>query len=136
MRFALSACLLAAMVTTPTFAQTAPDAPPPDAATPENKPPETKAERQRNSAAKLSGLLYFVQNACPDLQPDYARFKNVVANLGVTLEDLSAGDLLLRSRTYTEVYTKDTVANCARADTNFGPNGTTIPGLVVKRAAP
>nr|USU32826.1 hypothetical protein NG677_03775 [Methylobacterium sp. OTU13CASTA1] len=135
MKSVLTACVFAALATAPALAQTTPDAPPPDAAAPENRPPETKAERQRNSAAKLSGLLYFVQNACPDLQPDYARFKTVISSLGVTLEDLSAGDLLLRSRTYTEVYTKDTPANCTRAEANFGPAGTTIPGLVVKRAA-
>ncbi|MCJ2083284.1 hypothetical protein [Methylobacterium sp. J-090] len=133
MRRFLTAGLLVAALTAPALAQ---NAPPPDAAAPETRPPETKAERQRNSAAKLAGLLYFVQNACPDLKPDYTRFKDVVAGLGVTLEDLSAGDLLLRSRTYTEVYTKDTSASCARADANFGPAGTTIPNLVVKRTTP
>ncbi|TXM72096.1 hypothetical protein FV218_14010 [Methylobacterium sp. WL69] len=132
MRRLLTAGLLVAALTAPALAQTAP----PDAAAPEPRPPETKAERQRNSAAKLAGLLYFVQNACPDLKPDYARFKDVVASLGVTMEDLSAGDLLLRSRAYTEVYTKDTPGSCARADTNFGAAGSTIPNLVVKRTAP
>lgn len=133
MRSILTAGLLVAALTAPALAQTAP---PPEAAAPEPRPPETKAERQRNSAAKLAGLLYFVQNACPDLKPDYTRFKDVVAGLGVTLEDLSAGDLLLRSRTYTEVYTKDTPGSCARADANFGAAGTTIPNLVLKRTAP
>jgi len=130
------ACLFAIIVTTCASAQTAPEAPSPAVASPDSPTPDAKAERQRNTAAKLAGLTYFVQNACPDLQPDYSRFKEVVAGLGVKLDDLSKGDLLLRSRTYTETYTKDTVANCSRAETNFGPSGTIIPGLVVKRAAP
>ncbi|GJD29957.1 hypothetical protein PMNALOAF_1199 [Methylobacterium adhaesivum] len=136
MKIFSAACLIATLAATSALAQTTPQGSPPGATAPGSPEPETKAERQRNSAAKLAGLLYFVQNACPDLQPDYTRFKDVVAGLGVSLDDLSAGDLLLRSRTYTEVYTKDTPANCARADTNFGPTGTTIPGLVVKRTTP
>lgn len=136
MKMFSTACLFTALVTTTAWAQTAPVLVPPAAATPESPAPDAKVERQRNTAAKLAGLLYFVQNACPDLQPEYNRFKEVVAGLGVTLADLSTGDLLLRSRTYTETYTKDTPANCSRADANFGPAGTTIPGLVVKRAGP
>jgi hypothetical protein len=136
MKIFSTACLFAAIATTSAFGQAAPSVSPPSAAAPESATPDTKVERQRNTAAKLAGLLYFVQNACPDLQPDYNHFKDVVAGLGVTLSDLSAGDLLLRSRTYTETYTKDTPANCSRAEANFGLAGTTIPGLVVKRAAP
>jgi len=136
MKILSTACLFAVIVATSAWAQTTPEVSPPAAAAPEGPAPDAKVERQRNSAAKLAGLLYFVQNACPDLQPDYNRFKEVVAGLGVPLNDLSAGDLLLRSRTYTETYTKDTPANCSKADANFGPAGTTIPGLVVKRAVP
>ena len=132
MKSVLTACLL--MTATLAFATA--QGLPPEAATPEVRPPETKAERQRNSAAKLAGLLDFVKSACPDLTPDETRFKDVVASLGVTREDLSAGDLFLRARTYAEVYSKDTPANCSRAESNFGPTGTTIPGLVGKRAAP
>ncbi|NEU12685.1 hypothetical protein G3T14_11110 [Methylobacterium sp. BTF04] len=129
---ALAAMLLLAAMTLPVGAQSGPDGGPPPPA-PENPPPETKADRQKNSAAKLAGLLFFVQNACPEVKPDYERFKTVVAGLGVALDDLSKGDLLLRSRAYTEIYTKDTPASCARAVANFGETGTTIPGLVVKR---
>lgn len=136
MKIFSTACLFAVLVTTSAWAQTAPEVSPPAAAGPESPAPDPKVERQRNTAAKLAGLLLFVQNACPDLQPDYNRFKEVVAGLGVPLDDLSTGDLLLRSRAYTETYTKDTPANCSRADANFGPAGTTIPGLVVKRAVP
>lgn len=128
---ALAALLLLAATGFQVGAQPAPDDGPPPA--PENRPPETKADRQRNSAAKLAGLLSFVQNACPELKPDYERFKTVVGRLGVALDDLSQGDLLLRSRAYTEIYTKDTAASCTRAAENFGETGTTIPGLIVKR---
>jgi len=103
-----------------------PPGPPPTAA-------EAKAERQKNSAAKLSGLLAFVETYCRDLKPNTERLNAVVAGLGVAPDDLAQGDLNLRSRAYTEIYTKDISANCTRAAENFGETGRTIPGLIVKR---
>lgn len=103
-----------------------PSGPPPSAA-------EVKAERQKNSAAKLAGLLAFVETYCRDLKPNTERLNSVVAGLGVAPDDLAQGDLNLRSRAYTEIYTKDISANCARAAENFGEAGRTIPGLIAKR---
>ncbi len=128
---ALATMLLLALLGAPALAQPAPgDGPPP---APENRPPETPAERQRNNAAKLAGLLGFVNQSCPDIQSDKERFKTVVAGLGVPYDDLAHGDLQLRARAYMEIYAKDTAASCARAVTNFGETGTTIPGLIIKR---
>lgn len=134
-KLALMTLLLLAAMTAPGSAQPAPQTAPNEAMppAPENPPPETKADRQRNSAAKLAGLLGFVKDGCPDLKPDYERFKTVVARLGVPLDDLQQGDLLLRTRAYTEIYAKDAAESCTRAVANFGEAGTTIPGLVVKR---
>lgn len=95
--------------------------------------PESKVERQRNNAAKLAGLLAFVRANCPDLQPNDARFKTVVASLGVAQDDLQAGDLQVRALAYADAYAKDIPANCARATENFGAGGRTIPDLLAKR---
>lgn len=123
--------LLTTLAAAPACAQPAPgDGPPP---APENPPPETKADRQRNSAAKLAGLLGFVNTSCPEIQSDKERFKTVVERLGVPFDDLAHGDLQLRARAYMEIYAKDVADSCARAVANFGETGTTIPGLVVKR---
>lgn len=130
-RQALATMLFLALLTAPAVAQPAPDDGPPPA--PENRPPETPAERQRNNAAKLAGLLGFVNQSCPDIQSDKERFKSVVSGLGVPYDDLEHGDLQLRARAYMEIYAKDTPASCARAVANFGEKGTTIPGLIIKR---
>lgn len=103
-----------------------PPGPPPTAA-------EAKAEQQKNSAAKLAGLLAFVVASCPDVRPNTERFKAVVSGLGVAYDDLASGELRIRAQAYTEVYSKDIAANCTRATENFGPNGRTIPDLIVKR---
>ncbi|MGU3361917.1 hypothetical protein ACLBWX_16425 [Methylobacterium sp. M6A4_1b] len=103
-----------------------PPGPPPSAA-------EARAERQKNSAAKLAGLLAFVETSCPDLKPNTERLNAVVSGLGVAPDDLAQGDLKLRSQAYTEIYGKDVPANCARAAENFGEAGRTIPGLIAKR---
>lgn len=127
----LTALVMAGLLVHPVFAQEEappekPPGPPPTAA-------EAKAERQRNSAAKLAGLLAFVETHCRDLKPNTERLTSVVAGLGIAPDDLAQGDLNLRSRAYTEIYAKDIPANCARAIENFGEAGRTIPGLILKR---
>lgn len=97
------------------------------------RPPDTKAERQKNNAAKLAGLVRFVKESCPEAQPDEARLKAVVTRLGIDPSDLEQGDLLLRVRAYAEIYAKDVPLNCAKAVENFGDSGTVIPGLVGRK---
>lgn len=122
MKHTLAAALLLASLT-PLAAQPEIDA----------RPPDTKAERQKNNAAKLAGLVRFVKESCPEMQPDEARLKGVVTRLGVDPSDLEQGDLLLRVRAYAEIYGKDVLANCAKAAENFGEAGTVIPGLVGRK---
>jgi hypothetical protein len=95
--------------------------------------PETPADRQKNNAAKLAGLVAFVRIHCQDLRTDDARFRGVVTGLGVPFDDLEAGDLHLRALAYADVYARDIPANCTRAAENFGETGRTIPRLFAKR---
>ena len=125
-----TAVILGGFLLGPACAQdTPPEGPPPGGPT----GPETKAERQKNNAAKLAGLLAFVKTHCADLRPNDDRFRGVVTGLGVSYDDLQSGDLDLRTRAYAEIYAKDIAANCTRAAENFGPGGRTIPDLVAKR---
>ncbi|WP_375408979.1 hypothetical protein [uncultured Methylobacterium sp.] len=100
---------------------------------PEPTPEEAKIERQKNNAAKLAGLAGFVDQSCPDSKADRDRLRSVVTRLGIDPAALGEGDLLMRTKTYVEIYQKDVVANCARAVQSFGESGTTIPGLIGKR---
>lgn len=115
--------LLLANLVLPLAAQPAPDAPP---------PPDTREERQRNSAAKLAGLLRFVAASCPELKPNTPMFRTVVTRLGVDPDDLAGGELVLRVKAYAEIYERDVPGNCAKATANFGEAGTTMPGLIGK----
>ena len=124
MKQILIASLLMGSLTLPLAAQPAPDAPP---------PPDTKEERQKNTAAKLAGLLQFVSASCPESKPNYETFKTVVRGLGIEPDALAGGELILRVKAYADVYGKDVPANCAKAVANFGETGTIIPGLVVKK---
>lgn len=100
---------------------------------PEPPPEEVKRERQKNNAAKLAGLAGFVDQSCPDSKADRDRLRSVVTRLGIDPAELDEGDLLMRTKTYIEIYQKDVAANCARAVQNFGKTGTTIPGLIGRR---
>src|SRR4051812_6834303 len=118
--------LLAALLVglaAPVAAQSAPDGPAPD----------PRTERQRNNAAKLAGLVAFVDASCPGAKGDADRLRSAVSRLGVDPEELTRGDLHLRAKAYTEIYQKDVNANCRRALDTFGESGTAIPGLVIKK---
>ena len=123
MKPSLIAALLAGFLATPVGAEPEIDV----------RPPDSKAERQKNNAAKLAGLVSFVRSSCPEVQVDDARLKTVVLRLGIDPADLEQGDLALRAKAYAEIYAKDIPANCARALENFGETGTAIPGLIGKK---
>lgn len=103
------------------------------AAAPEARAPEP--DRQHANAAKLAGLMRFVGESCQDVRPDYERFKAVVAAMGVEIDAISKGDLLMRSMSYTEAYRKNVDESCRRAVELFGEKGTSIPGLVLRKAS-
>jgi hypothetical protein len=134
--------LLAAALTTflvhPSAAQPAPAGPAqegsaPEGSAPKGPAPDPKTERQRNGAAKLAGLVAFVDASCPEAKGDPERLRIAVTRLGVDPRELTEGELSLRAKVYTEIYQKDVPANCKRAIETFGEAGTTIPGLVVRK---
>jgi hypothetical protein len=79
-------------------------------------------------------MIRFVAVECADAQPDYDRFKKVIAAMGVDIKDLEQGPLMVESLSYSEAYKKDTAGSCKRAFEHFGENGTTIPGLLAHKA--
>ncbi|WP_438345816.1 hypothetical protein [Methylorubrum populi] len=99
------------------------------------KAPQTAQERQEANAAKLAGLVRFVGESCKEARPDYERFKSVVAAMGVDLDAISKGELLMRSMGYTEAYRKNVDESCRKAQEMFGEKGTAIPGLVLRKAS-
>ena len=94
---------------------------------------DPRTERQRNTAAKLAGMIRFVDASCPDAQPDYDRFKKVIATMGVDIKELESGPLMATSLGYSQAYDKNKEESCKRAFENFGENGTTLPGLIAKK---
>ncbi len=117
-------------------AQEAPREAPKDApaGAPTEAPP-SEPNRQQANAAKLAGLMRFVGESCKDVEPDYERFKAVVAAMGVEIDAIAKGELLLRSMSYTEAYRKNVDESCRKAAELFGEKGTSIPGLVVRKAS-
>ena len=133
--FAIAAAILFAVP----VAAAAETAPAPQAAQPApesaEKAPATPQERQQASAAKLAGLVRFVGESCKEAQPDYERFKAVVSAMGVDLDAISKGELLMRSMSYTEAYRKNVEESCRKAVELFGEKGSVIPGLVLRTAS-
>lgn len=131
----LIATLLALGFVSPLAAETAaPSTDVPSAAPAPEPSSDPKLERQRNSAAKLAGMVRFVDASCPEAKPDYDKFKGVIAAMGVDIKDLENGELMMRSLRYTEAYGKETADSCKRALEHFGEAGTTIPNLIVRKA--
>jgi hypothetical protein len=93
-------------------------------------PVESDAKR---TAAKLAGLVRFVDAFCPSLKPNYSRFRDVIQSLNVEMKDLESGDILLRSSEYTSVYQKDVPSNCENAAEKFGPGGSVMQSLFVEK---
>lgn len=92
-------------------------------------------DRKHANAAKLAGLVRFVDESCQDVRPDQERFKAVIAAMGVDIEAISRGELLMRSMSYTEAYRKDVAESCRKAEDLFGEKGRSIPGLVLRKAS-
>jgi hypothetical protein len=102
-----------------------------DAATPPTPsvPGADFGSANANTALKIAGLVTFVANSCPDLAPDYDRFKEVISALGLETDDLSKNDLKLKYLNYTALYQADIKGSCEKAQSNFGDAGTVIKGL-------
>ncbi|KQT53346.1 hypothetical protein ASG52_04245 [Methylobacterium sp. Leaf456] len=128
---AVAAALLLALPLAAGAQETPKEAP---AGAPTEAPPP-EPNRQQANAAKLAGLIRFVGESCKDVQPDYERFKAVVAAMGVEIDAISKGELLMRSMSYTEAYRKNVDESCRKAAELFGEKGTSIPGLVLRKAS-
>ncbi|WP_157091838.1 hypothetical protein [Methylobacterium nodulans] len=86
-----------------------------------------------DAAIKLSGLVRFVAEDCPDDKPDYDRFRQVMMSLGIDLEALSSGAYVIKSMRYTEKYKENRQINCKLAHEKFGKEGNVIPGLLIPK---
>ncbi|MGU3662996.1 hypothetical protein ACLBX9_02210 [Methylobacterium sp. A49B] len=94
-------------------------------------PPDLPAPKR--NAAKIAGLVGFVNVHCGQLRTDSDRFKRAVQALGVDPAELDRDALLLEARSYLAAYEKDVPSSCQRADDLFGPGGKVIPGLFLPR---
>ncbi len=127
MRRIMLAALLAGASVLPARAQE-PAAPPPAA---EAKPPELS--KNETMAARLAGLVGFVNVACPELRGEPEQLQAAVRRLGLEPAALDSGTLHFAAASYLESYRKDPEANCKRAFDGFGPEGKLVPNLVARR---
>lgn len=87
----------------------------------------------KRNAAKLAGLVGFVNLHCDKLRTDQDRFKGVMQAMGVDPAELDRDVLLLQARSYMTAYQKDIPGSCARAQDLFGRSGKIIPDLFIPR---
>jgi hypothetical protein len=123
----MSRRLLAALfllLTTPPAAHADEKAVPPPASGGVEAAPENT-----DKALKIAGLVAFVANSCPNLVPDYDRFKAVISTLGLEVEELSKNELQLKYLNYAAIYQKDIPGGCEKAQSLFGDGGTMLKGL-------
>jgi len=82
---------------------------------------------------KLSGLVLFATNSCPDILVDFDRFKEVSTSLGVEVDALSKEPIRLESLSYFSSYKENTKQNCMRALNEFGPDGRILRGIFARK---
>ncbi|MGU3539860.1 hypothetical protein [Methylobacterium sp. A54F] len=87
----------------------------------------------KRNAAKLAGLVGFVNLHCEKLRTDQDRFKGAVQAMGVDPAELDRDVLLLQARSYLAAYQQDVPGSCTRAQDLFGQSGTIIPGVFSPR---
>ena len=93
--------------------------------------PEIPAPKR--NAAKLAGLVGFVNLHCDKLRTNQDRFKGAIQAMGVDPAELDRDVLMLQARSYLAAYQKDISGSCARAQDLFGQSGTIIPGVFSPR---
>ncbi len=84
-------------------------------------------------AARLAGLVGFVDAACPELRGAPEQLQAALRRLGVEPGALDSGTLRAVAAAYQDSYRKDPEANCRRAFDSFGPSGSLVPNLVARR---
>ncbi|GJD46905.1 hypothetical protein AFCDBAGC_4790 [Methylobacterium cerastii] len=88
---------------------------------------------KKRNAAKLAGLVGFVNVNCSMLKTDVERFKGAVQSMGVDPAEIDRDALMLQARGYVAAYAKDVPASCSKAQELFGQRGRIIPGIFVPR---
>jgi hypothetical protein len=88
---------------------------------------------EKRNAAKLAGLVGFVNVHCSALKSDAERFKGAVRSMGVDPAEIDRDALMLQARAYLAAYEKDVPASCAKAEEMFGRKGRIIPGIFLPR---
>ena len=88
---------------------------------------------EKRNAAKLAGLVGFVNVHCSTLKSDAERFKGAVRSMGVDPAEIDQDALMLQARGYLAAYAKDVPASCAKAEELFGQRGRIIPGIFLPR---
>lgn len=87
----------------------------------------------KRNAAKLAGLVGFVNLHCDKLRTNQDHFKGAIQAMGVDPAELDRDILMLRARSYLAAYQKDISGSCKRAQDLFGQSGTIIPGVFSPR---
>lgn len=88
---------------------------------------------EKRNAAKLAGLVGFVNVHCSALKSDAERFKGAVRSMGVDPAEIDRDALMLQARAYLAAYERDVPASCAKAEEMFGRKGRIIPGIFLPR---
>jgi hypothetical protein len=88
---------------------------------------------EKRNAAKLAGLVGFVNVHCSALKSDAERFKGAVRSMGVDPAEIDRDALMLQARAYLAAYEKDVPASCAKAEEMFGQKGRIVPGIFLPR---
>ena len=129
----IAACLAGSAALAQMPAETPSEAPAAPAAPPAAEGAGPQLDRNQALAAKLAGLVGFVNVACPELRGETERLNAAVRRLGIEPEALNTGLLQLAATSYLETYRKDVPGNCKRALDTFGPASRLVPDLVVRR---
>ncbi len=87
----------------------------------------------KRNAAKLAGLVGFVNLNCDKLRTDQDRFKGAIQAMGTDPAELDRDALLLEARSYLAAYQKDVPGSCRKAGELFGQSGTIIAGVFLVR---
>ncbi|KIU28798.1 hypothetical protein SR39_25040 [Methylobacterium radiotolerans] len=84
--------------------------------------------------AAFAGVMSFVSNKCPDLTVDILALNAAATERGIDIKVLMQDpEFMAMQLSVFRGMMKEQDRACAMALTNFGPNGTNIPGLIHRR---
>jgi hypothetical protein len=88
---------------------------------------------EKRNAAKLAGLVGFVNLHCSALKSDAERFKGAIRSMGVDPAQIDRDAPMLQARASLAAYEKDVPASCGKPVELFGQKGRIIPGIFLTR---